>query len=332
MTNNVMRYKTMARLPKLARLLEFDPVVVMNHAGLPLSLLENEGRGLTAQQIFGFWNTLAEVLPPEKLGVELGRMMAHGPFIPEIFAFSCSPDVVTGLRRLALFKPLIGPFKLTVTEDERGVTTTVTSSEANNPLPTVMNAIDIGYLLEIIRVCSGSQIVPKRVTVPGVLGRIEDIEDYTRCAVEIGPTISLTLSHHDAQRPLMSENADQWEFFEAGLQRKLEAQVAQSSYADQVHATLLEMLPSGFSTIEAACERLRLTKRSLQRHLKNEGTSFNSILTNTRQNLARHYLQQPELRIEEISHLLAFRDPNSFYRAFQSWTGTTPQTARRTLG
>jgi AraC-like DNA-binding protein len=30
----------------------------------------------------------------------------------------------------------------------------------------------------------------------------------------------------------------------------------------------------------------------------------------------------------EISFLLGYDDPRSFYRAFQSWTGLTPQLAR----
>jgi AraC-like DNA-binding protein len=36
----------------------------------------------------------------------------------------------------------------------------------------------------------------------------------------------------------------------------------------------------------------------------------------------------PELSISEISHLLAYREPNSFFRAFQGWTGRTPQQVR----
>ena len=33
----------------------------------------------------------------------------------------------------------------------------------------------------------------------------------------------------------------------------------------------------------------------------------------------------------EISFLLGFKDPNSFFRAFNAWTGTTPERARREL-
>ncbi|MEM6660958.1 MAG: AraC family transcriptional regulator, partial [Pseudomonadota bacterium] len=60
-----------------------------------------------------------------------------------------------------------------------------------------------------------------------------------------------------------------------------------------------------------------------------EGTSFRKVLDDLRCELAVSYLRNEEMRIEEVSYLLAFTDPNSFYRAFRSWTGMTPAEARR---
>ena len=42
----------------------------------------------------------------------------------------------------------------------------------------------------------------------------------------------------------------------------------------------------------------------------------------------RHYLRRGNLRTGEIAYLLGYEDTNSFYRAFRSWTGTTPETLR----
>ncbi|MEX0371763.1 MAG: helix-turn-helix transcriptional regulator, partial [Tateyamaria sp.] len=84
----------------------------------------------------------------------------------------------------------------------------------------------------------------------------------------------------------------------------------------------------GESTIEAAARRMRLSTRSLQRQLSAEGTRFQQVLDKTRADLAREYLTSTELNVAEISYLLAYRDPNSFYRAFSGWTGQTPQSLR----
>ena len=44
--------------------------------------------------------------------------------------------------------------------------------------------------------------------------------------------------------------------------------------------------------------------------------------------MALVYLREQKLSTEETSFLLAYRDPNSFYRAFSDWTGMTPAEAR----
>ncbi|MBP0012560.1 MAG: helix-turn-helix transcriptional regulator [Roseofilum sp. SBFL] len=67
---------------------------------------------------------------------------------------------------------------------------------------------------------------------------------------------------------------------------------------------------------------------TVQRRLGNEGTSFKLILTKVREELARYYITKSELPYTQISLLLGYEDPNSFFRAFHSWTGTTPDRIR----
>jgi AraC-like DNA-binding protein len=41
-------------------------------------------------------------------------------------------------------------------------------------------------------------------------------------------------------------------------------------------------------------------------------------------------LQNTNLPTAEIAFLLGFEEPNSFFRAFRSWTGMTPEQFRQT--
>ena len=58
---------------------------------------------------------------------------------------------------------------------------------------------------------------------------------------------------------------------------------------------------------------------------------FNSSLEETRRQLARHYLKQRAVELNEAGFFLGFEDVNSFFRAFQAWEGTSP-TEWRTRG
>ena len=82
---------------------------------------------------------------------------------------------------------------------------------------------------------------------------------------------------------------------------------------------------------EGSFQRLGTSTRTLQRRLNQEKKSFQGVLNETREDLARHYLKSSDMTGAEISFLLGFEDPNSFFRAFHTWTGETPEQARGAL-
>jgi AraC-like DNA-binding protein len=101
--------------------------------------------------------------------------------------------------------------------------------------------------------------------------------------------------------------------------------------SERVCGALLELLPSGSPLIEAVSKKLHVSTRTLQRRLNAEGGRFQAVLSKTREDLARHYLRSSQMSRAEISFLLGSEDPNSFFRAFHSWTGETPEQARAAM-
>jgi AraC-like DNA-binding protein len=95
----------------------------------------------------------------------------------------------------------------------------------------------------------------------------------------------------------------------------------------QVKRVLHEALRSDDAQVESVAKALGLTVRSLQRRLKDEGTSFQAVREDVRRTLAQRYLDDG-LAIAEISFLLGFSEPSAFFRAFKRWTGMTPIESR----
>ena len=87
-------------------------------------------------------------------------------------------------------------------------------------------------------------------------------------------------------------------------------------------------LPGGLSNIQTVAAELGMSNRTLQRRLHGEGTSFQQLLSQVRQELAREYLADPSLDIGEVAFLIGYEDQNSFYRAFRLWEGDTPSNWR----
>ena len=95
----------------------------------------------------------------------------------------------------------------------------------------------------------------------------------------------------------------------------------------QVKRAIHDALRSDEAHVEVVAQRLGMTPRSLQRRLKDDGTSFQAVREDVRRALAQRYLDDG-LAIAEISFLLGFSEPAAFHRAFRRWHGTTPHSFR----
>lgn len=301
---------------------------ILKRAGLPVDFLTQESRGVTSQQFFAIWDAIGQETEPHNLPMVMAKILAQAPFVPAVFAFSCSPNIATGLERLSVFKPLVAPIRLIVTHSATRVRLEIDVAEPNMVMPECMMAFELVYFLEICRVFTAVDIVPLEIGMPNpVPDQAAYDRFFGRPAVKSGRP-SLTLSRQDAYRPLISENPQLWAGFERELTQKLAQQRRNTLMSVRVRAALMELLPAGQASVDAVSNRLVTSRRSLQRHLRSEGETFQKVLDKTRSDLSMHYLREGDLSVEEISYLLAYRDPNSFYRAFHSWTGLTPSRAR----
>ncbi len=327
-----MRHRTLypvaCETVHICQVLKISPERVMRRAGLPPDYAEHEGKGSTAEQFFALFDAVVAEAKRDDIALFIGKLMAHGPFIPAIFAFSCSQNIEIGLSRLAIFKPLLAPLRLDVVRHEDRVTLTFLSADPDIALPKSMVMFELVYFLECCRMFTAEHIVPRAIDLPETISpTAEEIAFYGVAPTDAAcPAIHFTLK--DAARPLISENAERLKEVLHDLNRQLARKNRDQPVSARVRSALIEMLPSGHATVDDACKRLAMSKRSLQRKLKSETTSYQAVLDEVRSELSLHYLRQDEMTIEEISYLLAYRDPNSFYRAFHNWTGMTPMQAR----
>lgn len=100
---------------------------------------------------------------------------------------------------------------------------------------------------------------------------------------------------------------------------------------ERVRRAIGERLRGGEASIESVARELGTSARSLQRHLRELGSSYNELADEVRAATARLYLEQPDIAIAEVAYLLGFSDQSTFNRAFKRWTGSTPARSRELL-
>ncbi len=99
-------------------------------------------------------------------------------------------------------------------------------------------------------------------------------------------------------------------------------------FTDKVQRIILERLPIEPADIQLVCNKLNLSRWTLNRKLRREGSVFKSLCLETKKNLAMNYLKNQKLSVSEIAYLLGYTEAGSFTRAFKEWTGQSPKAYR----
>ena len=96
-----------------------------------------------------------------------------------------------------------------------------------------------------------------------------------------------------------------------------------------IRAVIRRELCEATPTVSDVAARLGISRRTLQRRLAAECSSYSQLLGSIRNERARRLLSETDRPLYEIAASLGYSDAGSFSRAFQRWTGTTPSTFRQ---
>jgi AraC-like DNA-binding protein len=303
---------------------------VLRRAALPGDLLAQGPAMLTTDEYFRFWSALEDEGGDRDLALDVGQAISVETFSPPIMAALCSPDLKVAAHRIATYKPLVGPLRLDVTGNADGLRIAYQWPPDQQP-PALLTTSELVFWVALARIATRHHVRPVQVTVPALPRDPAGLEGFLGARVRTGGMHAVTFSAADAARPFLTQNEPMWRFFAPELRRRLSDLQASTTVAERVRAALHETLPAGGTSMTAVTSRLAVSSRTLQRQLREEGTTYQAILASTRENLARHYLRRGNLHTSEIAFLLGYDDTNSFYRAFRNWTGTTPETLRATI-
>lgn len=116
-------------------------------------------------------------------------------------------------------------------------------------------------------------------------------------------------------------------FCEHQLELMQEQSVSGAELEQQVRQILINS-DSRFPQKEQVAELLGISPRKLHRKLKEQDTSYQTILNEVRMLLAEDYLANTDLPIGRIAELLGYNEIPNFHRAFVKWVGKTPATYR----
>ncbi len=129
-------------------------------------------------------------------------------------------------------------------------------------------------------------------------------------------------------RPLPQSDPESSRHFQQQCQMLIAKLSTQGRFVDDVRMLILAR-PGFFPDIDYVAEKLGMSTRTLRRRLRAEGGSYRELLDEVRFGLAREYLANTRLPMEEISTLLGYTESGNFSHAFRRWSGESPSRWRQ---
>ena len=189
----------------------------------------------------------------------------------------------------------------------------------------------IAALVQLTRAFTGQPV--RALAVDFVNRRPADVrpyEDFFGGPVRFDqPSTRVVLSARDLALPLRGADAALLALLDAQAEALLQQVAAVGEPVGVWRQALVGLIRSGRTQLPDLAQSLQMSPRSLQRRLAEQGQSFQTLLGQTRQQLAEAYLRDPNVELAEVALLLGYSEQSAFTRAFRQWTGQAPLQWRR---
>ena len=106
---------------------------------------------------------------------------------------------------------------------------------------------------------------------------------------------------------------------------------SENDFSSQLQLTIEQSLKDGCFHQQEVAKIFGISAKTLQRRLATLGLNFQTVLDETRLKLAKQYLHESTLNLNQISVELGFTEPRSFYRWFNKLTQQTPGEYRKSV-
>ena len=321
----ISRFRVSAALPRRLDELGLSLPAVLRQANLPIGLFNQEKILVTTEELFALYRGIAEVSRDPAIGLKLGSEQRLERYSPAAIAALYTRSFRDAIQRLARYKQLTCPEEIRVACQGSQCAVRFEWLLASAAEPAVLIDVCFAWILAIGRRGTGVPLTPLRLELVRSPAHREVLEEHFGCRVHFrAEHNALIFRKSDLDRPFVTHNAELLAMLAPQLEAELADQRLRLTIRDQVKQTLKRLLAGQRPTIQEVARELNLSARTLQRRLTEAGVTFQLVLEEARRELARHYLLQASLELNETAYLLGYENANSFFRAFHHWEGTSP--------
>jgi AraC-like DNA-binding protein len=313
------------RLPLKLEELGVPHAGILRHAGLPLNLFQQKRILVDTEELFSLWHAIGQVSNDPSIGLKLGTETRTARFHPSGIAALATENFGAAVAHLARYKQLTVPEEMLYTTDGEEWPLCFHWLLAVDDEPQPLTEYCFAWMQTIARHGSGQTISPLRVEFVQPRAHVRALERHFGCPVLTGASRNaIVFRASDARIPFTTRNPELLDLLAPQFDEALRQSMKDESFPELVRGTIQQRLTGHRPNVEDIARDLHMSSRTLQRRLQDAGSSFQRVLDDARHQMARYYLGNSVLELNEAAYLLGYEDANSFVRAFRSWEGVPP--------
>ena len=315
----------------LARSCGLDPPGLLRAVGLPGDAEQDPDRRLPASLVNALFERAAELAGADDFGLRLSTLRGFANLGPVTLLARDEPDIRSALAIFTGYLPLHNEALSVDLSEHRGMA--ILACSLAGPAPKVQATdVAVAMLHRILRQLLGGRWQALGVYLerprPVRLGPFERAfgapvrfgQDFSGIAFNAADLDRANLLAEAALRPYTAQ-------LRAGLPG-----LADLPQAERVRRLVRAMLGGRRCTAALVASRLGLSRRTMERRLAEEGTTFQALLNEVRSELARGQLAGTTRSNAEIAELLGFASAAAFTAWFASHHGLPPRQWQRQSG
>jgi len=315
-----------SRFPLKLQELGISVSAVLRRAGLPPDLFQQPRVLVTTEELFAFWRAVGDLSTNPALGLALGTETKTEHFTPSALAALSAENFGEAVQQIARYKRLTCPEEVVQQRDDEEWSIQFRWTLATIIEPKVLVDTVFAWVLSVARLGTGTRVSPLRVELVEPRPYAKTMEQHFGCPIVCGAIQNaMVFPASDVKREFITRNAELLAVLAPQLDEELKQQGNEpEDFAESVRKEIQQKLTGRRPNVGDVARSLHVSSRTLQRRLQEAGYSFQRVLEEARHQLARHYLNNSVLDLNEAAYLLGYEDANSFVRAFRTWEGIPP--------
>ncbi|GAB3888766.1 AraC family transcriptional regulator [Spirosoma agri] len=309
-----------------------DTTALAQAVGIRIDSLQNPDGRVRISQVQALWREVVTATGEPNIALKLGELINPAAIGVLAYVMMHSPTLGKAFEKLCQYQDIVCEGIVTrgelVHSEQHGATFVLSlhiiCPDIIYPEHTLNSELSI--YLSAIRALTGQPVSASAIAFayprPLNISEHERLFAPARLTFDAAVT-TMVLDAALLDTPVLNASPTLSAMFEqhaTGLLNQLKTPTLSS----RVKAEIILLMKGEEPTLATVADRLAMGVRTLQLHLKEEGTTYQQLLDEIRKDLAIQHLREQNLSTTDIAYLLGFAEPSVFFRSFKKWTGVTP--------